>query len=32
LRGIRSYADNLNDSDKKVADLWKKPTKLSVSE
>jgi len=32
LRGILSYADKLNDSDKKVADLWKKPTKLSVSE
>jgi N-acetylmuramoyl-L-alanine amidase len=32
LRGILSYTDKLNDSDKKVADLWKKPTKLSVSE
>ena len=32
LRGILSYANKLNDSDKKVADLWKKPTKLSVSE
>jgi N-acetylmuramoyl-L-alanine amidase len=32
LRGILSYANNLNGSEKKVADLWKKPTKLSASE
>lgn len=32
LRGILSYAKNLNGSEKKVADLWKKPTKLSASE
>ena len=32
LRGIFSYANNLNGSEKKVADLWKKPTKLSASE
>jgi N-acetylmuramoyl-L-alanine amidase len=32
LRGILSYANNLNGSDKKVADLWKKPTRLSASE
>jgi N-acetylmuramoyl-L-alanine amidase len=32
LRGILSYSNNLNGSEKKVADLWKKPTKLSVSE
>lgn len=32
LRGILSYANNLNGSEKKVTDLWKKPTKLSASE
>jgi N-acetylmuramoyl-L-alanine amidase len=32
LRGILSYANNLNASDKKVADSWKKPTKPSASE
>jgi N-acetylmuramoyl-L-alanine amidase len=32
LRGILSYANNLNGSEKKVAELWKKPTKLSASE
>jgi N-acetylmuramoyl-L-alanine amidase len=32
LRGVLSYANNLNGSEKKVADLWKKPTKLSASE
>lgn len=32
LRGILSYANNLDGSEKKVADLWKKPTKLSASE
>jgi N-acetylmuramoyl-L-alanine amidase len=32
LRGILSYANNLNGSEKKVADLWKKPMKLSASE
>lgn len=31
LRGILSYANNLNGSEK-VAELWKKPTKTSVSE
>lgn len=31
-RGILSYANNLNGSEKKVAELWKKPTKPSVSE
>ena len=32
LRGIVSYANNLNGSEKKVAELWKKPTKPSASE
>ena len=32
LRGIISYANNLNGSEKKVAELWKKPTKPSASE
>ena len=32
LRGILSYANNLNGSEKKVTDLWKKPTKPSASE
>ena len=32
LKGILSYANNLNGSEKKVADLWKKPTKLSALE
>ena len=32
FRGILSYANNLNGSEKKVAELWKKPTKPSVSE
>jgi N-acetylmuramoyl-L-alanine amidase len=32
LRGILSYANNLNGSEKKVAELWKKPTKPSASE
>ena len=32
LRGILSYAKNLNGSEEKVADLWKKPMKPSASE
>jgi N-acetylmuramoyl-L-alanine amidase len=32
FRGILSYTNKFNDSEKKVADLWKKPTKHSVSE
>jgi N-acetylmuramoyl-L-alanine amidase len=32
LRGILSYAKNLNGSEKSIADLWKKQTKLSASE
>ena len=32
LRGILSYTNNLNGPEKKVAELWKKPTKPSVLE
>ena len=32
FRGILSYTNNLNGPEKKVAELWKKPTKPSVSE